>query len=392
MKIFFRDLNSCAMRKADVERYRLAFKTKGYEIVSDESEAEVICIWTCAFRQDFRDNSFRVIERANKSGKKTIVVGCLPDIDPRTFKEKYDGIYVRWRFQDKEFKEKFDIDLDKVPRPFVEKALSGSLEEYAAGNPEIKTMHCDQFVKVFISEGCPLNCTYCAEILAFPEYKSFSIEEIIKKTKWVVGKYGEKRIVLHGDCVGAYGEDIGCSFNDLLDRFVNEIPGIQIGIRNIHPMHFLKHYDEILEKVEDKHIFLIEVPIQSANDRILKLMDRKYNKKDIERIFFGLSDVGFKELETHIIAGFPSETEDEFNESIELICKFKPKYVLVSGFMKTDGMPAAQMTGQIDFEVKKNRVIRAYEEIINKGIICNYDMCDLSKNRFEKKLINELVL
>jgi tRNA A37 methylthiotransferase MiaB len=116
-----------------------------------------------------------------------------------------------------------------------------------------------------------------------------------------------------------------------------------------------------------------------------------YNKRDLINIFESLKIANFNEIETHIIAGFPQETREQFNETVNFICDYKPKYVLISGFMESPGMEARKMNGKIDFDEKRRRVLSAYERIKKIGLICNYDLCELSQESFRYPLIDQLV-
>ena len=390
MKVFFRSLNSCAMRKADIARYKRALTDAGHRITETLADSDVICVWTCAFRQDFRDNSLKVLRDMQATGKQVIACGCLPEIDPHRLFADFRGECLNWKSQERDMMRLFGVELKAAPRPLVEKALDLPLEEYQAKHPETKTMHCDQFIKLFISEGCPFQCTYCAEILAFPEHKSFPMDQIVSRCREAVDRYGGKHVVLHGDCVGAYGEDIGRSFSELLDTLIQEIPDILLGIRNLHPVHFRDNLDSIAGHIQDGRIFLLETPIQSASDRVLHKMGRFYTKADLIRLFDTLKRLRFSEWETHLIAGFPTETREEFQESVDLVCAYRPKYVLVSGFMPAPAIPAAAFHPQIEEHEKRSRTLEAYERIKAEGIICNYDMCELSKNRFDKPLIDQI--
>lgn len=380
MKVFFRSINSCAMRKTDVGKYKNALLEAGHEIVGTPEESDVILVWTCAFRSDFRAHSVNALNEYQKEfGKRVIACGCLPSIDMEAMREGFKGEYFEWINEAQAMKDLFGVDLDEAQRPLVEKALDVPIEEFKKDNPQIKTTHCDQFIKLFISEGCTFSCTYCAELLAFPEYRSFPLKKLVAKCKQAVEEGNIYKVVLHGDLLGEYGKDIGSSFPELVNMLKTEIPGIELGIRNLHPVHFLEYQDYFAGWLKDGTIFLLETPIQSASDLVLKSMARNYTKADLVKLFDGIKEAGFSEVETHIIAGFPGETEEQFQETVDFICQYKPKYVLISGFMETAKIPASKFAGKVDAEVKRKRVLDAHRQINEKGIICNYDFCDFSQ-------------
>uniref|UniRef100_A0A6H2A581 Putative radical SAM superfamily protein n=1 Tax=viral metagenome TaxID=1070528 RepID=A0A6H2A581_9ZZZZ len=392
MKIFIRGLTACAMRKADIGRYKDCLKSGGHKIIDDPQNSDIIMVWTCAFRKDYRENSIRVLNKYKEiNNKRVIACGCLPSINPALLKEKFNGESFEWKNDQRALAKLFNTDLSKAKRYFVEKALGVPIEDYKAQHPGIKTTHCDQFVKLFITEGCNFKCTYCAETLAFPIFKSFPLNELVAKFKRVVNKFEEKRVVLHGDCVGEYGKDIDSSLIELIEKLLNTAPDVKIGIRNLYPGNFIEYYEELMHLIEKRDLFLLETPIQSASDDVLKLMGRKYRQRDLKRIFDGLTDSGFKEFETHILVGFPSETDEQFQETVNFITHYKPKYVLISGYMGSPLLKSAELPGQIDEETIRSRVLSAYEAINKMGVICNYNMCDLCKERFDSSYVDGLI-
>ncbi|MDY7001209.1 MAG: radical SAM protein, partial [Thermodesulfobacteriota bacterium] len=311
-------MSSCAMRKTDAGKYKNALKASGHVIVPTPEESDVIFVWTCAFRSDFKTHSINALKHYQDNyGKRVIACGCLPSIDLEAMREEYGGEYFEWKHERLAMKELFGVDLNEGYRPLAEKALDVPIEEFKKENPKVKTTHCDQFVKLFISEGCVYKCTYCAERLAFPPYRSFPLESLVEKCGRVVEEFGEKRVVLHGDLVGEYGRDIGSSFPELMEMLVKRVPDIELGIRNFHPIHYLEYMDFFNEYLANGKIFLLETPIQSASDPILKAMGRIYTKQDLVRIFNSIRETGFTEVETHIIAGFPGETRERFQETVD---------------------------------------------------------------------------
>ena len=389
-----RGLNSCMMRKADIERYCRALIVADHVMVDTADEAEVILVWTCAFRQDFRDASADVVRNYHDQypDKRVIATGCLPDIDPEYLAHRFKGTVIPWRKAEQGLSTLFDVG-GLGNRLLAEAPLPISLKEYQETHPEVKTTHCDQFIKLFISEGCPFNCTYCAEIRAFPKFQSFPMDRIVADCLRVVRHTGNIHVVLHGDCLGEYGRDFPDgkpTFSQLLAKLRLAIPDIRIGLRNMHPASLLASWRMVSNYLMDGTIFLLETPIQSANDRVLGMMARGYTKDQIDLIFKDLSITNFSELETHVIAGFPSETPTEFQETVEFLLRWQPKYVLVSGFMAAPGSVAAQMAAQVPPKEIRRRVLSACEQLEAAGIIVNHDSCDLCKKRFEHPLVDGL--
>ncbi len=391
MKVFVKGLNSCINRKRDITRYREFAKRSGHTVVDHADDSDVVLLWTCAFRQDRHDHSIEQIKDLTQAGKEVVVCGCLPDINQASLDAVFKGHVIRWKDERKGLVEYFGgrtEDLDELDLVLGEKPLDHEPEEFKRQNPDLKVVYTDNFVKIFVSEGCSYKCTYCAERLAFPAYRSFPIEYLVAETRRRISNSENERIVLWADSLGDYGRDIGSSLPELVRRLMKEFPNIRIGLEHLHPANFIEYFPELVELVSSGVVWLLDLPIQSAADRVLKLMGRQYTKSDIERIFSTLNEIGFRELETHAIVGFPGETEDEFQETVDFLVRHKPKYILLSGYMEAPSASARNLSGQIASNEIRRRVISASEHISKAGIICNYDNSELSQERFQKDFLD----
>ncbi|MBF0429157.1 MAG: radical SAM protein [Magnetococcales bacterium] len=128
----------------------------------------------------------------------------------------------------------------------------------------------------------------------------------------------------------------------------------------------------------------LNLPIQSASDRVLKRMNRLYTKDDIRMVFGMLNTMGFRAFDTHVIAGFPGETDADFAETLDLLVEYKPQYAMVSKYMESLNAPAARLDGKVDDETVWRRLRAAEERLSGAGIICNCDGSELSVTRIER--------
>jgi len=143
-------------------------------------------------------------------------------------------------------------------------------------------------------------------------------------------------------------------------------------------MRYLDEMKTFLEKGVIQHLNL---PIQSASDRILKLMNRPYTKRDIDNVFGLFNNIGFKEFDTHIIVGFPGETDKDFEETINCIVTYKPKHVLASKYMEAMEMPSFLLSNKVDEAVVQNSIQRFLTSMQQYDIICNVEGGDIMKSR-----------
>lgn len=386
MKIYIKGLNSCAMRKQKLHQYENYFISNGHELVSTPSKADYILVWTCAFRADVRDNSVSEIVRyAGEFAGKIILAGCLPDIEPETARNMSVDHVVSWH-GDTVLDAIFSATkpLEDFAISFGEKAVCLDAAKYRNEFPEKDATFHDQFIKLVVSEGCHFECAYCSEKLAFPPYRSFPIDELKSICSDMVETSGRKEIILLADSLGNYGEDIGSSLPELITALAGIDNGLKFALNNLNPASFITYWHDIAKFIEQGVILHLNLPIQSASDKVLKLMNRAYSKSELERLFSYLNEIGFREFDTHIIAGFPGETEDDFEETIEFILRHRPKYVLGSAFMESPGMPAAILSDKVDSDTTRLRLIKFAEQMTRAGIIANTDESELSAERFRR--------
>jgi MiaB/RimO family radical SAM methylthiotransferase len=388
MRFFLRGLNGCIMRKQKLEQYRQFLLAGGHEVVDTIEVSDACIIWTCAFRKDFMENSLAVIDDYQDNYRGEIIVGgCLPDIAPEILKKRFSGRVINWREDVSKLAEivgdkgKSAADFTPV---FIEAKLCDDAEQYRRENPDKDATFHDQFIKLVISEGCNFKCAYCSERLAFPPFRSFAEEELVDACRRMVEETGDHNVVLLADSLGEYGHDFGSNLPALIKNLRAIHPEMKIALNNLNPASFIQYFEEITTFIKEGTIKHINLPIQSASSRILKLMNRSYDRDDIEKIFNWLNAAGFTEFDTHVIIGFPGETDRDVDETIEFIVRHKPKYVLASKYLETPGMTSAKLPDKVDEKRQLQRLHRFAEAMQNAGIICNSEEGEIIKNRFQR--------
>lgn len=384
MKVFVKGVNACVQRKMELELYKRYLRANNHELVDSPEKSDRILLWTCGFRRDVRENSLRTIEKYKQIGPELIVCGCLPSIDPDAVSAIFKGTVFPWKKQWEAMPVLFGDakpDLHDFKPPAIERSIGYDLDQFRKDHPGVRVTYTDQFVKLYVSEGCNFDCAYCAEKLAFPPYRSIAVEELVEGYKGMAREVEQaggtmpnfNKIVLWADSLGHYGSDINADLPQLIDALISIDNNIQVGLEHLHPLHFLEYFDELMEYIKKRKIFLFSIPIQSASDRILKLMNRLYTSSDVEKIFSMLNENNFTDIETDIIAGFPSETDAEFEKTLDFILRHKIKYTKISGYMETKGMDSAALEGKVPAEVMAGRCQKAKEAIQDAGLLCNYD-------------------
>lgn len=385
MKVFLKGLNSCAMRRQKLEQYRNFLTANGHEITADPAGSDVILVWTCAFRGDVRDNSISEIRRYQRDYPgELIVTGCLPDISPDLLSENFSGRIISWRNDREKLEELFGCRLarlDQIPQIYVERKLCDDAEIYRRQNPDKDATFHDQFIKLVISEGCNFECAYCSERLAFPPFHSFPEDELVAACRRMAAKTHNLDVILLADSLGDYGCDNGSSLPRLIRKLKRIHPALRLALNNLNPSHFIKYCDDMIELLRRGDIRHLNLPIQSASPRILNLMNRTYTVSELEKIFGLLNSIAFNRFDTHIIVGFPGEMEDDFADTMRFLRLYRPSYVLLSGFMESAAMPAAQLPNKVDDETKRRRLREGAASLRDAGIICNTDESELSAER-----------
>lgn len=323
---------------------------------SDENSADIYIVNTCTVTNTSDNKSLKEIRRIRRENPNSIIVvcGCMTQV-----KNDLD-----------------DIDADIIIGNIYKSKIVELLNEYKFNNKKLirignvmnsdfESMKLNNFNRtrafVKIEDGCENYCSYCIIPYARGKVRSKLPEDVLDEVNILV-KGGHKEIVLTGIHTGHYGADLdNYTFAKLLGELV-KIDGLErIRISSIE-MNELN--DEVLEvlKRSDKIVSHIHIPMQSGSDEILKLMNRKYLKKDfidkINEIRRIRPDIN---ITTDIIVGFPGETEELFNETLDTVDKIHFSKIHVFPFSLRKGTKAEELPNHIDDVTKKKRV----KELIN---------------------------
>ena len=226
---------------------------------------------------------------------------------------------------------------------------------------------------IAINTGCLNQCTYCKTKHARGELGSYSPEEIVERAKQAFDE-GVRELWLTSEDTGAYGRDIGTNLPELLWQLVDVIPEdcmMRVGMTN--PPYILQHLDEMSKILKHPRVYsFLHVPVQSGSDQVLADMKREYSRADFERVVDFLAErVRGVTIATDIICGFPTETDDDFQDTMNLCKKYKFPSLFINQFFPRPGTPAAKMTKVPTQEVKKrtkklSEFFQSYEPYAHK--------------------------
>ena len=411
MKVAFYTLG-CKVNTYETEVNIELFKNNGYEIVPFEEKADVYVINTCSVTNQSDVKSRKMIREAVKRGNGAIVVvmGCYSQI-------KYleagsiPGVSIVIGTNNKtnilDLIEEYKKDKKQIVKIFDLKDI-----KFENMNLDKYENHTRAFVK--IQDGCNNYCSFC--IIPYSRGNVRSKEKnLVLKEITTLAENGYKEVVLTGIHTGHYGLDLKeYDFSDLL-RELEKIDKLKrIRISSIECIELNDKFMDTL-KISNKIVNHIHIPLQSGSDTILKSMNRRYKMDKFIEIINKIRDIRPNiAITTDVIVGFPGETEELFNETVESIKQIGFTELHVFPYSPREGTPAASMPNQVDGNIKKERVrrlINLSEELKNKyyssllgtteellveryidgylvGHLTNYGLC---KIKSDKEIINEIL-
>ncbi|MBQ1463170.1 MAG: tRNA (N6-isopentenyl adenosine(37)-C2)-methylthiotransferase MiaB [Ruminococcus sp.] len=354
----------CQLNVSDGEKIKGLLKKMGYGFTDDEKAADLIILNTCAVRESAEDRVFGIVGsyKKLKEEKPSLILGIAGCMTAQShIAEKIKKSYPQ-------------VDLvvgtsalSSLPSLILE-CLSGSrfaqdISEYDDFSEAAEQVRESTFkASVPIMFGCNNFCTYCIVPYVRGRERSRQAQDIIAEVEGLV-KQGYKEIMLLGQNVNSYGKDIpgGMSFPELL-RAINDIPGdFIIRFMSSHPKDASKELIDtifVCNKVA-KHLHL---PVQSGSSDVLARMNRRYTvDKYLETVEYIRSRDPEFSLTTDLIVGFPNETEEEFQQTLDLVQKVKYDNIYSFIYSKRSGTKAAEMPDAIDEAEKGQRMRRLLE-------------------------------
>ena len=328
-----------------------------FSIVADENESDVVVINTCAFIEAAKEEAINTIlefvEKKKANLKSVIVTGCLAQRYKKEILEKIPEV---------------DAVLEINSQQQLKKAIKNSLKKNNTkkfySEPTLKTTNCEKvrvistpshYAYLKIAEGCNNFCSYCAIPYIRGRFKSKPIEEILKEAKWLEEK-NVKELILIAQNTAYYGLDL---YNELkLEDLLKKLSKL-----NFKWIRLLYLYPELIKESLIKTIAKTEnilpyfdLPIQHINDEILEKMNRKTNSKQIiEKINLIRKIIPNATIRTSLIAGFPGETQEQFNELLNFVKKIKFNRLGCFKYSNEEGTKSFNFKNQISEKVKLKR-------------------------------------
>ncbi|KAK7077994.1 Threonylcarbamoyladenosine tRNA methylthiotransferase [Halocaridina rubra] len=344
----------CAHNSSDSEYMAGQLAAYGYHITEDKQNADLWLLNSCTVKNPAEDHFRNEIKAGRDAGKKVVVAGCVPQGAPRS--EFLQGLSVVGVQQIDRVVEVVEETLKGNSVRLIGQKKHGGKKQGGASLLLPKVRRNPLIEIISINTGCLNQCTYCKTKHARGELGSYPIDEIVARARQSFDE-GVVEIWLTSEDTGAYGRDIGVTLPELLWRLVEVIPeGCRLRLGMTNPPYILDHLEEMAKILQLPRVYaFLHVPVQSGSDGVLGDMKREYTAKDFCHVVDFLRErVPGITIATDIICGFPTETEEDFRETIELCRRYKFPSLFINQFYPRPGTPAAKMQ-RIPTKEVKNR-------------------------------------
>ena len=363
---YFLRTYGCQMNVHDSEEIAARLESLGFTPTDTIETADVVVLNTCAIRENAHDKLYGFLGRCkhekehNNNDLIIAICGCMAQEENVVNEIMTKHPYVDLVFGTHNIHELQELLLKRNKKQDIEVySCEGDVYE----NISYKR---DSNIKAWVNiqYGCDKFCTYCIVPYTRGKQRSRKSSEIIAEVEELVKK-GYKEVTLLGQNVNAYGKELKdeLSFAELLLK-VSDTGIPRLRFVTSHPWDFT---DEMIDAIASRDNIMpyIHLPLQSGSSRILKLMGRRYTKEEYLELYKKIRNkVKGCSITTDIIVGFPNETEEDFNETMEVVkeCEFDSAFTFI--YSPREGTPAAKMEDKVTLEEKEQRLYKL-NELVN---------------------------
>ena len=360
MRVFVRSFG-CSSSVADGEVLAGCLRSAGFELVQNLAEAEVVVYNTCGVKAPTENKIIHLLKQV-PADKRLIVAGCLPLIN-------FSRLSQEVRF-DAAVGPAFGEGIVGVVKRVLDGERVVVLGDSLCSKPDLglPRVRANPLVGVVpVTYGCVGECSHCCVRFARAKLRSFGVKEVTGNVAKCLNE-GVREFWLTGQDVACYGLDLGVNLVDLLKGVcgVDGFGEFWVRLGMMTPNLLMPMLDDLCGFLSKQkgigHVFeFLHVPVQSGDDGVLRLMNRRYGMNDFERVVSMFRRaLPFVTVATDVIVGFPGEDERAFENTVKLIGKIKPDIVNVSKFFARPNTPAAKMRGKVEAgELKKRSEVLA---------------------------------
>jgi len=335
----------CRLNEAELENWAHQFQQQGHQITADSDTADLVVINTCAVTQEAVRKSRKLLRRAQRTNSraKLVVSGCFATLESESL-ARDQGVDLIVPNRDKDRLVEIaaaELELPSMPATAMD-TESNSL--FARGRQRA-------FIKV--QDGCRYRCAFCIVTLARGEERSRPIGEVVDQINRLAAE-GVREVVLTGVHLGGWGSDLRQGLNSLFRAVLTEtdIPRVRMG--SLEPWELPHGFWELFEN--PRLMPHLHLPLQSGAESVLKRMARRCRTDEFSRIAHeARGSIPDFNLTTDIIAGFPGETDAEWQQTMEYVESVGFGHVHIFAYSARSGTKAASLPDQVAHDVKKRR-------------------------------------
>lgn len=383
-KKYFIKTYGCQMNVHDSEEIKGILENLGFTETTTLEDSDIVVLNTCAIRENAHDKVFGFLGRVKhlKREKPELIVcvgGCMPQQTSVTnlLKEKYPFVNIVFGTH----------NINELGKLILEASNKQEIEVYSIEGDIYEGMEYIRDSKytawVNIMYGCDKFCTYCIVPYTRGRQRSRKMTDIINEIKELKNN-GYQEVTLLGQNVNAYGKDLGYDYDfSLLLEEAAKTGIARLRFVTSHPWDFTSEMISVIAKNENIMPY-IHLPLQSGSTSILKLMGRRYTKEEYLELFHKIKkQIPGVSITTDIIVGFPNETEEDFNETLEVVneCQFDGAFTFI--YSPREGTPASKIKDSISIEEKERRLEKLNEKINEYSLMHNKE----NLNKIVKVLI-----
>lgn len=346
----------CSHNQKDTQLIEYQLLQNNINLLSEENKenADIIIFNTCTVKSPTENKITHIMDKFKESTKTVIVAGCISQSDPEFIQNRYPNFIVLGVNASTHILDAIEGDLIKLPLIKPKHLQSRTeIDHDWVEKPYLGSTQWNKSINVIqINEGCLNACTFCATRFARGRLKSYSQESII----YAVRKVNVPEIWITSQDTACWGFDIDSNLAVLLKE-INKIDRehwIRVGMGN--PNNLIKILDELILQYKSNKVYkFLHIPIQSGNNNVLKHMKRGYTVDDVLYIVNKFKNIfPLLTISTDIICGYPTETKEDFNDTLELIKEIRPSICNISRYWERQGTIAAELN-QIPNSERKRR-------------------------------------
>lgn len=344
MKVYLKALG-CRLNEAELEQWSQEFQAEGYRISRDGTGADLVVLNTCAVTNEASRKSRYLINRLHRDNPtaKLVVTGCHASLEPEQVADTL-GVDLVIRNDQKAKLAPIAREQLTLPTMPLSATAPNDIALYSRGRHRA-------FIKV--QDGCRYRCTFCIVTIARGEERSRSIAEIIEEVRRFHAS-GIAEIVLAGVHVGGYGSDTGSSLKALVQAILDDTDIPRIRFASVEPWDLPEDFFQLF--ANPRVMPHMHLPLQSGSDAVLRCMARRCKTTDFRRLAEqARSCIDDFNITTDIIAGFPGETEAEWEQSMAFIASVGFGHVHIFPYSPRSGTKAASLPNQVDKATKQRR-------------------------------------